>query len=192
MQLGSSSKRTPTPETRKVCILRVTAVRKAAKPGGELLMLPLMFTCAHALTKIIQQLQKNKRKSLDSLWSSLRAQCCSWYFYILTPLPLPKSNSGNLAILLCSPKETGNNLYFNNSFPREHWESKLKRKHFCFEVFQLSLKQAWTDEISHWGREALAAMLDNLSSIALTHRSMERVNYRRLTSDLQKLYAVKN
>lgn len=40
-------------------------------------------------------------------------------FLILIPFPLLKSTSGNLAILLFSPEETGNNLYFNNAFPRE-------------------------------------------------------------------------
>lgn len=52
-----------------------------------------------------------------------------------------------------------------------------------FETFQLPLKQEWADEIAQWG-EALAAVSDDLSSVSLAYRSVQRTNSSRLTSDL--------
>lgn len=52
-----------------------------------------------------------------------------------------------------------------------------------FETFHLPLNQDWADEIAQWG-EALAATPDDLSSVSLAYRSVQKTNSSRLTSDL--------
>lgn len=59
---GKQQQKAFSPEAWEDFMLRVTVVWKAAKPGVELLMVHLMFTCAQALPEITQQRRKQKQE----------------------------------------------------------------------------------------------------------------------------------
>lgn len=60
---GKQQQKASSPEAWEDFMLRVTVVWKAAKPGVELLMVHLMFTCAQALPEITQQQEKTKARA---------------------------------------------------------------------------------------------------------------------------------
>lgn len=60
---GKQEQKAFSPEAWEDFMLRVTVVWKAAKPGVELLMVHLLFTCAQALPEITQQQKKTKARA---------------------------------------------------------------------------------------------------------------------------------